>query len=307
MDRFSAISALIAVVESGSFQAAGERLGIAKSVVSRRVSQLEQSLGIRLLHRTTRSHSLTDEGLQFYRRSVQIMNDLQDAELEASQDSGEVRGRMRLAAPLSFGLLHLSRAINEFLQNHPALDLELDLNDRNVNLVEEGFDMAVRIGELEDSQLIARRIGTSNNITCASPSYIEQKGQPVVPDDLRHHAGLQYTNVSRRAQWQYGSASSALEYGQPKIRMRANNGEVLASAAISGTGIVSGPSFILGQHVRSGQLRQVMTGYRQPPVGIYVVYPPGRLLPRRVQVFSDFLKASVGEHPQWDEGLQLQV
>lgn len=305
MDRFSALSALIAVVDSGSFQAAGDRLGIAKSVVSRRVSQLEQALGIRLLHRTTRSLSLTDEGRQFYQRSVQIINDLKDAELEVSQENQVVRGRLKLAAPLSFGLLHLAPAISTFLQNYPDLDLELDLNDRNVNLVDEGFDMALRIGRLEDSNLVSRRIGRANHITCASPLYLDQRGVPRCPEDLSHHTGLQYANVSLKAQWHYRGEQGQVEQAVPRIRMRANNGEVLAKAAISGMGLVSGPSFILGQYVRSGELVQVLENYRQPSVGIYLLYPPGRLMPRRVQVFSDYLKESFGDRADWDEGLSI--
>ncbi|MBT8440191.1 MAG: LysR family transcriptional regulator, partial [Gammaproteobacteria bacterium] len=165
MDKFAALKAFTAVIETGSFQSAAERLGITKSVISRRVSQFEQSLQCRLLHRTTRRLSLTDEGRQFYQRAVQILSDLEDAELETTHKSMDVRGRLKLAAPLSFGLLHLSETINQFLIQHPAIELELDLNDRNINLVEDGFDMAVRIGLLEDSTLVAKRIGSSRSIT----------------------------------------------------------------------------------------------------------------------------------------------
>ena len=174
MDKFADIEAFTAVVEAGTFSAAGERLGIAKSVVSRRVSQLEGRLGSRLLHRTTRRLALTDAGKNFYQRAVQVLADLDDAEQDVTEQATELRGPLKLAAPLSFGLLHLSAAIVDFLGEHPAIELNIDLNDRNINLVEEGFDMAVRIGELQDSTLVARRIGTMRSVTCASPAYLER-------------------------------------------------------------------------------------------------------------------------------------
>ena len=303
MDKFAALEALIAVVETGSFQAAGERLGIAKSVVSRRISQLEMTLNSRLLHRTTRSLSLSDEGRQFYQRSVQILADLEDAELETSRESLEVRGKLKLAAPLTFGLTHLSDAICEFLKIHPAIELDLDLNDRKVNLVEDGFDMAVRIGELEDSTLIARRIGTARNLPCASQLYLSEHGEPQSPEELSQHVGLQYSNISYKLQWQYLTPDGKLIQGQPHIRIRANNGEALASAAIAGLGISSGPTFILGRHVKAGDLKAILMSYERPAVGIYALYPPGRLTPRRVQVFSDYLLSRFGDYPYWDDGV----
>ena len=203
MDRFADIEALVAVIEAGTFSAAGERLGVAKSVISRRVSQLEQRLGSRLLHRTTRRLTLTDAGRNFYQRAVQILADLEDAEQGVTAEVTDLRGALKLAAPLSFGLAHLSDALTEFLDTYPAIELNLDLNDRSINLVEEGFDLAVRIGELTDSTLIARRIGTSRTVTCASRAYLERFGEPQHPDELQRHVGLQYSNVSYRRQWQY--------------------------------------------------------------------------------------------------------
>jgi DNA-binding transcriptional LysR family regulator len=182
MDRFADIEALVAVVESGTFSAAGERLGVAKSVISRRVSQLEQRLGSRLLHRTTRRLTLTEAGRNLYQRAVQILADLEEAEQGVVIESVELRGTLKLAAPLSFGLAHLSDALTDFLAQHPAIELNLDLNDRSINLVEEGFDLAVRIGDLPDSTLIARRLGTSHTVTCASRAYLEQHGEPAHPD-----------------------------------------------------------------------------------------------------------------------------
>jgi len=295
---------LVAVVEAGTFSAAGERLGVAKSVVSRRVSQLERRLGARLLHRTTRRLTLTDAGRNFYQRAVQILADLDDAEQGVTDETSELRGALRLAAPLTFGLKHLAAAITDFLERYPAIELNLDLNDRNLNLVEEGFDLAVRIGELQDSTLVARRLGIARGATCASRTYLERYGEPAHPDELQRHVGLQYSHISYQQQWRYETPQGRTIFAQPQIRIRANNGEALACAAVAGLGITTGPTFILGSYLKDGRLVSILNEYRRPPVGIYAVYPPGRMLPRRIQVFTDFLVERFGERPYWDEGLE---
>jgi len=264
MDRFADLEAFTAVVESGTFSAAGERLGIAKSVVSRRISQLESRLGGRLMNRTTRRLALTDAGKNFYPRATQILADLDDAEQSVMQETAELRGSLKLAAPLSFGLLHLSSAINDFLNEHPSIELNLDLNDRNINLVEDGFDMAVRIGELKDSTLVARRLGTAQYVTCASPAYLQQFGEPVQPDDLRQHVGLQYSNVTYKQQWCYVTPEGKTIFGQPQIRIRSNNGDALAAAAMAGLGITAGPTFILGSHIKEKKLVALLKEYQRP-------------------------------------------
>jgi DNA-binding transcriptional LysR family regulator len=304
MDRFADTAALVAVVEAGTFSAAGERLGVAKSVVSRRVSQLERRLGARLLHRTTRRLTLTDAGRNFYQRAVQILADLDDAEQGVTDETSELRGALRLAAPLTFGLKHLAAAITDFLERYPAIELNLDLNDRNLNLVEEGFDLAVRIGELQDSTLVARRLGIARGVTCASRTYLERYGEPAHPDELQRHVGLQYSHISYQQQWRYETPQGRTIFAQPQIRIRANNGEALACAAVAGLGITTGPTFILGSYLKDGRLVSILNEYRRPPLGIYAVYPPGRMLPRRIQVFTDFLVERFGERPYWDEGLE---
>lgn len=305
MDRFADIEALVAVVEAGTFSAAGERLGVAKSVVSRRVSQLEQRLGSRLLHRTTRRLTLTDAGNNFYQRAVQILADLEDAEQGVAFDATGLRGALKLAAPLSFGLAHLSGVLTEFLEQHPAIELNLDLNDRSINLVEEGFDLAVRIGELQDSTLIARRLGTSRTVTAASRDYLDRYGVPQHPDELQRHIGLQYSNTSYRRQWQYATPDGKPLHAQPQIRMRANNGEALACAAVAGIGITAGPAFILARYIREGRLQRILADFIQPATGIHAVTPPGRLVPRRVQAFIDFLAGRLGDRPYWEADLQV--
>lgn len=304
MDKFADIEAFTAVVEAGTFSAAGKRLGVAKSVVSRRISQLEKRLGSRLLHRTTRRLALTDTGKNFYQRAVQILADLDDAEQSVTDETTELRGSIKLAAPLTFGLMHLSDAITDFLREHPAIELNLDLNDRNINLVEEGFDMAVRIGELKDSTLVARRLGTARIVTCASRTYLERHGEPINPDELHEHIGLQYSNINYKQQWRYVTPEGKTIYAQPQIRIRANNGEALAIAASAGLGITTSPTFILGRHIKEGSLVTILNEYQRPSVGIYAIYPPGRLIPKRIQVFSDFLAGRFGDLPYWDDGLR---
>lgn len=304
MDKFADIEAYTAVVEAGTFSAAGERLGVAKSVVSRRISQLERRLGSRLLHRTTRRLTLTDAGRNFYQRAVQILADLDDAEQSVAEETQELRGSLRLATPLSFGLMHMSDAIADFLKEHPAIELNLDLNDRNINLVEEGFDMAVRIGQLEDSTLVSRRLGTARNITCASQSYLDTHGEPAHPAELQKHIGLQYSNMTYKQQWHYETPEGKAIHARPQIRVRANNGESLAAAACAGLGITTGPTFILGSYIKEGSLVTILDDYQRAAAGIHAVYPPGRLIPRRIQAFSDFLAGRYGDHPYWDDGLR---
>lgn len=300
MDKFANIEALVTVVESGSFSKAAERLGIAKSVISRRVSLLEEQLGVQLLQRTTRSQSLTGPGQQFYEHAARILAELDEAEQSIVDASAALRGRLRVAGPLSFGLHHLTSALNEFMCAQPGIEFDLDLNDREVNLVEEGFDMAVRIGALRDSTLLARRLGSARFVTCASPGYLAQHGVPQHPQDLVHHIGLHYANVPLTQAWQFADAAGVPLTAIPGIRMRANNGDVLADAAVAGLGIVTSPTFIVSELVAGGRLQIILREFRRPATGIFAVYPPGRLIPRRVHAFADFLAGRFGEHPYWD-------
>lgn len=302
MDKFAALTAFTAVVETDSFSKAAARLDIAKSLVSRRVSALEQSLGVQLLRRTTRQLSLTSAGREYYEHAVRILAELDEAEQAVGDSTAELRGRIRLAGPLSFGLHHLTAALAEFLHHHPAIEVDLDLNDREVNLVEEGLDMSVRIGELRDSTLLARRIGSARFVTCASPAYLERHGMPREPADLAHHVGLHYSNVTPSQAWQHGRDAAA---SVPQLRLRANNGDAIADMAAAGLGIANLPSFIVSERIRSGELVSLLDAYRRPAIGIHAVYPPGRLLPRRVRALSGFLAERFGDRPHWDRAIGL--
>jgi DNA-binding transcriptional LysR family regulator len=303
MDRFAQLQAFVEVVEAGSFSRAADRLGIGKSLVSRRVSELEKNLGAQLLQRTTRSLSLTSHGRAFFERAIRILGDLEEAEQAIADDAGALRGKLRLAAPLSFGLHHLGRAINGFLADHPGIELDLDLNDRQIDLVEEGFDMAIRIGDLPDSTLIARRLGAARFATCASPGYLAEHGEPKTPDELSGHVGLHYSNATLAEAWRFGGTDKEPITAIPGIRLRASNGDALAAAAMAGLGIVNLPTFIVADALRAGDLIAILQDYRRAPLGIHALYPPGRLMPRRLRLFSDYLEGRFGDSPYWDDGL----
>jgi DNA-binding transcriptional LysR family regulator len=307
MDKLASIEAFVQVVDTGSFSAAAARLDIGKSIVSRRVSQLEKALGVQLLQRTTRSLSLTTQGRLFHERAVRLLGDLEDAEQTVVEASTALRGRLRIAAPLSFGLHHLSNALNSFLSSHPGIEIDLDLNDRQINLVDEGFDMAIRIGDLRDSTLIARRLGTARFVACASPNYLAQFGTPSHPHELHRHVGLHYTNATLAEVWQFSGVDREPRVALPRIRLRANNGDVLATAAIAGLGIANLPTFIASDAIRDGRLLPILLEHRRPPIGIHAVFPPGRLMPRRLQAFADFLLGRFGEIPYWDTDLLDKV
>lgn len=300
MNKFADLEAFVTVVDAGSFSAAAARLQLAKSAVSRRVSELESRLGIQLLSRTTRRLSLTEAGEEFHHKASRILADLEEAELSTSQRRGRLQGRLRLAAPLSFGLQHLIPALNEFLIAHPEVELDLDLNDRQVNLVEEGFDMAVRIGRLEDSSLIARQIGTSRSVTCASPDYLQRAGRPLRPEDLSRHQGLEYTNLPRPLRWRYVAEDGKETTPRVPCRYRANNGEALVAAALQGLGIARLPTFLVNREVQGGQLETLLNDWQGLHEGMYALYPPGRYLSHRVRLFTDFLTQRFGETPYWD-------
>ncbi|MEJ2575360.1 MAG: LysR family transcriptional regulator [Gammaproteobacteria bacterium] len=303
MDRFADIETFVAVVDLGSFSAAAERLGTAKSAVSRRVAQLEGRLGARLLNRTTRRLSLTDAGRALHERAKRILSDLEEAEGEVAHAEAALRGRLKVATPLSFGLLHLGPALEDFLIQHPELEVELDLNDRQVDLVSEGFDLALRIGQLTDSSLIARRISTVRRVTVASPDYLARHGTPQHPGELDRHHGLRYTNVPRQEAWSYFDAQGRPVRPRVPDRLAANNGELLADAAERGLGIAVQPTFMVHEALREGRLRAVLTDWTLAEQGMYLVYPPGRFLSQRVRAYSDHLAGCFGDRPYWDRHL----
>ncbi len=300
MDRFEEMQTFVKVVELGGVSATADRLEIAKSAVSRRLADLEARLGVQLLHRTTRKMNLTHSGQQFYQRCLRILADLDETEQYISQEDKQLRGIIRLSAPLSFGLAHLSPLLNEFLVSHPELDFALDLNDSQINLMNEGIDLGIRIGHLEDSSLMARKLASCHSVMCASPEYLQRYGEPKHPDELAHHYGLSYSNVTDQVEWKMKDVHGKQFVTRPHIRMRANNGDLLKAAALEHLGILVSVSFTCYQEIESGLLKQVMQDYVFEEFGIYAIYPAQRHLPKRVRTLIDFLAEKFGEAPYWN-------
>ena len=305
MDRFEEMRTFIRVVEAGSLSAAADRLGIAKSAVSRRLSDLETRLGVQLLNRTTRRLNLTDSGSLFYQRCQRILADLDETEHFVSSEHTRLRGTIRIAAPLSFGIQHLSPLLDDFLKEHPELSLDLDLNDRTVNLMDEGVDLGIRIGKLQDSSMMARKLAQAKQIFCASPEYLDRYGEPQTPEDLKSHFGLSYSNVSEGQLWQFTNGEGRAYSVHVPFRMRANNGDVLLKAALDGLGVVATVSFICYREIEQGLLRQILRDYKTEEVGIYAIYPSQRHLPGRVRLLIDFLAERFGDEPYWDRFFKL--
>ncbi len=300
MEKFEDIQAFVSVVDAGSFTAAARRLDSAKSAVSRRVSALEERLGVQLLHRTTRSLSLTETGRSFYEYGARILADLEEAEAAVQQQHGELRGTLRFAMPLSFGVRHMCKPIAMFTKQHPGLRFELDLNDRRVDLIEDNFDIALRIGRLQDSSLIARKLFDVRAVICASPNYLSAHGTPKTPDDLRRHQYLGYSNLPDPDKWEYEDRDGERGTISLENSMTSNSGDFLCNAAAHGMGIVVQPTFIVAQAIRSGNLVPLLSTYSLPVMPAYALYPATRHLSFRVRAFIDFLVERFAGTPQWD-------
>jgi DNA-binding transcriptional LysR family regulator len=305
MHRFEDLQAFVAVVEAGSFTAAADRLGMAKSAVSRRMSSLEERLGVQLLQRTTRRLHLTDTGRSFYERSARILADLDEAEAAVHQEHGELRGRLRLALPLSFGIRHMCRPIAEFARQHPKVMFDMDLNDRRVDLVQEGADIALRIGQLSDSSLIARRLFDAHTVVCASPAYVEHYGSPHIPEDLQDHRCLVYGNLSDPARWVARDRNGAEHRVDVNAVLTATSGDFLSQLAARGLGIAMQPTFVAGELIKSGDLVPLLTDFEWPTAPAYAVYPPTRHLSFRVRTFIDYLVEYFAGTPYWDEDCEV--
>ena len=300
MDRFENMSTFIRVVEAGSVSGAADRLGIAKSAVSRRLKELEEHLGVELFHRTTRKMNLTDTGRAFYHQSVRILEDVLEAELATTQAHGTLKGSLKIALPSTFGLMHMGPAINEFLKAHPQIEFDLDFNDREVDLIQEGFDLAIRIANLPDSSLIARRLAPIHNVICASPSYIEQMGAPRTPDELVGHRCLVYSLLSDYEYWSLTDRNGKETRTKILPYLKASTGDFLKDAAVEGMGITMEPSFIAYKEIESGALVQLLDDYNPPRIDAYAIYPPTRHLSQRVRAFVDFVVKRFEGTPYWD-------
>ena len=289
MDRFQAISAFTRVVEAGSFARAAERLGVSVSAVSRQVALLEAHLATRLLNRTTRRLSLTESGRVFHERCVQLLADLEEAEQSANAGNVTPRGTLRLTAAITFGARQLAPAIAEFAARYPEMRFDVELSDRATDLVDEGFDVAVRIGAIGSQNLVGRQVGTTRLVCCAAPAYLRRHGEPKVPEDLASHLCLAYEYSPQRNVWPFRDRDGRERDVRIAGPLQANNGRFLEALAVEGAGIVYEPDFIVGPDVRAGRLVPLLTDYVPVENPIYVVYPSRRHLSAKVRVFTDFL------------------
>ena len=305
MDRFAALTAFAAVVEAKSFSGAARRLRIAKSAVSRQVGELEAALGVRLLNRTTRSLSLTEVGRAYHARAERILADLAEADRAASDARAAPRGKLKVSAPMSFGFLHLAPALGDFLAAHAEVSMDLVLNDRFVDLVEEGFDVAVRIATLSDASLIARRLAPARRVICASPQYLAAHGEPHSPDDLAAHICLLNSNIATAREWRFVRADGAAWPVNVKGRLGANNGDALRAAALHGLGLCNLPTFIVGADLQAGRLSSVLDAFVPQDLSISALYPHARHLSPTVRAFVDFLSRRFGPRPYWDQPAAL--
>lgn len=289
MDRFEAITAFVKVVEAGSFARAAERLSVSVSSVSRHVAELEAHLDARLLNRTTRRLSLTETGRTFHERCVQLLADLEEAEASAGAGTAVARGTLRVSCGVSFGTQYLAPAAAAFMAKYPDVRLDLELSDRVVDLVEEAFDAAVRIGAVGGPNLVARRIGDTRLVCCAAPAYLARRGEPRAPEDLARHACLLYQYLPQRDTWTFADRAGAPRRVRVSGPAYANNGTFLAALAEAGVGICYEPDFIVGSALRAGRLVSILRNHG--PVGseINVVYASRRHLSAKVRAFADFL------------------
>jgi DNA-binding transcriptional LysR family regulator len=299
MDRLGAIQVFAQVVESGSFAKAAERLSLSTSAASRHVAELESHLQTRLLNRTTRRVSLTESGRAFYERSVQLLADLAEAEQEASSAAVVPRGTIRLTTSVNFGVRHVAPAIAEFLARHPEVRFDVSLADRVVDLVEEGFDLAIRIGPPGAENLVARKLGETRLVPCASPQYLAKHGAPKTPEELARHNCFTYEYVSTRHVWRFRDSAGTEHAVRVAGSLHSNNGDLLAEAAAQGAGIVFEPAFIVGPEVRAGRLVPLLQDYVTPPVPIYALYPSRKHLSAKVRRFVDFLAERFSQAQDW--------
>jgi DNA-binding transcriptional LysR family regulator len=299
MDRLAALEAFARVAETGSFSAAARAMGLSKSLISRQVSALEAELGSRLIARTTRSLTLTEAGRGYYEQVARILAQMEEADLSVSQLQATPRGKLRVNAPMSFSLLRLAPALPDFLALYPEIDVDIAMNDRRVDLMEEGFDLAIRIGRLADSSLVARKLGPMQRIVCASPAYFAEHGLPTVPADLKGHACLCYSNADTVDEWRFSEPDGRPITVEVKGRVRANNGDLLRIAALRGLGLVDLPSFLVGADIEAGTLVPVLHSFIRQEGGIYAVYPHARYLPPKIRVFIDFLADRWGGDATW--------
>lgn len=300
MDRLTEMEAFTRVVELGGFTEAARKLGLSKSAVSKHVAALETRLGARLLNRTTRRVSPTEIGLVYFEKAQSVLTAASEADAAATAMQDAPTGELKISAPLSFGLRHVAPALAAFLVEYPNVSARLNFEDRIVELVAEGYDIAIRIGDLPDSSLKARKLAETELNLVASPAYLAAKGEPTTIEQLAEHEILHYSNQATgsflRLKGPTGEDRSVRVGG----RLSINNGDALVTAALDGLGVTYSPNFIVADHLRTGELVEIMARFAPPPIGIYALYPAGRFPQPKQRVFIDhFAEKLKGKGPRW--------
>ena len=296
MDKFLEMQTFAAVVDAGSFVKAADALAMSKAAVSRYVGDLESRLGVRLLHRTTRRLSLTEEGQVFHARCKDLLSDIDEAEAEITSGIADASGLVRVNAPVTFGIRHLARLWGDFRALHPKVTLDVTLADRVVDLVEEGYDLAIRIASLPNSTLISKRLSTTRMVLCASPQYLEERGTPRHPGELADHAIIAYSYWSTKDEWHFdGPHGKVSVRTQPCIHT--NSGDTCRAAALVHQGVILQPTFLVGEDLAVGRLVELMPEFRSIELGIYAVYPTRKHVSPKVRLLIDFLAESFRSRP----------
>lgn len=298
-DLLSGMLIFARVIEAGGISAAARRLHLSKSAVSKQLAALEDRLGARLLHRTTRRMSLTEAGAAFLERCRRVIAEAEEAEAAIGALQVEPRGILKVNAPMTFGTMHLAAAIPDFMARHPQVRVDLVLNDRLVDLIEEGFDVAVRIAQLADSSLVARKLAPGRRVLVAAPGYLDRHGRPQTLTDLLDHDTICYSYLASANEWRFDGPNGE-ESVEVRGRLNANNGEVLLAATLAGIGIAALPTFICGPCLRAGTLVRVLPEYENRSIGVYAVWPSGRHLTAKMRAFVDFLAERFGPVPYWE-------
>jgi DNA-binding transcriptional LysR family regulator len=297
MMKLDGIVAFVATAETGSISAASRRLGMAKSVVSERLAELERTLGTKLIQRTTRKLSLTENGHTFLPRAQRILREADEATAELAARSGKLAGPLRLSAPVSFGILHLAPALSKFIREHPEIEVALELDDSFVDAAAGGFDAVLRHGAIGDSRLIARRLATSQRLLVASPDYLGREGHPISMDELQHHSGILYS--MREGDWRFAT-DHGWQVVRPKAALRVNNGLVMREAAMAGLGITLLPTFFIHEALRTGALVAINIGAQAEGAELFITYPRDHGASAKIRALADSLQRSFGIPPYWD-------
>jgi DNA-binding transcriptional LysR family regulator len=302
MDLFQSMKVFAKVAESGSLSGAARALDMSNPSVTRHLADLETYLNARLFNRSTRRLSLTETGAVYLERCKRLLLDLEEATLAAGMSALDPSGSLRINAPLSFSINHLGRVLPKYAQRYPKVHLDVTLSDRVVDLVEEGFDLAIRISRIQDSTLVARKIAPARMLVCAAPAYLEIHGTPRTPKELEQHVCLGYSYMPNRNEWQF-TRDGKVQAVRIKGPLQANNGHLLREAALAGMGIVREPSFNVGDDIRTGTLVRLLPEYQTNDLAIHAVYPSRQHLSAKVRTFVDFLVEQFGDDPYWDRGL----